>query len=185
MKYPALLALPVLMILDYYATVLGSVWHDRGYNRHFVSQHYELNPVWQRSIDERNWFNPRHLAFVVLASGGLIALLQRDALPNAWAEGFVGVALGTYAVLLGRHLGNLMIFRYFSNHPNEVTGTVSMAHPLLLAISGTQLAVALVPLVLVALLSGSTYAIGGAIGALAVTAMHLAWLRKARAEQQA
>jgi len=184
MKYPALLALPVLMIVDYYATLLGAVWQQRVYGRHFTSQHYELNPVWQDAVAERKWFNPRHLALAILTPAALTALLQIGSFPDLWARGLVGAVLGVYAVLLGRHVGNLMIFRYFENHPEEAAGSVSMAHPLVLAISGAQLAVAVLPLALIAVLTANPYATGGALGALVLALVHLGWLRRAKSRQQ-
>lgn len=47
MKHPEVLILPVLMIADYYLTILGSILYSQGYGKHIRFEHYELNPVWQ------------------------------------------------------------------------------------------------------------------------------------------
>ena len=74
-----LLAVPVLMLLDYLLTILGAKASVRVYRRHFVVPNYELNPLWQESVRKQRWLNPRHLAIVCFATGLLLCF-------DRWAD---------------------------------------------------------------------------------------------------
>ena len=66
MRHPEVLLAPLLMVADYYLTLLGAHLAEHSYRRHFKTAHYELNPFWQSAMVRRQWINLRHLAGVVL-----------------------------------------------------------------------------------------------------------------------
>ena len=180
MKYPSILLLPLLMMLDYYGTLLGAVWIKRGYSDHFGMEHYEMNPVWQDSVEQVKWLNPRHLATTAAVTVGSIIVLQIGDYPSYLAHGFIGLLLGMYAMLVGRHMSNVLTYRYVACHKGELSGEVEIAHPMMLNFSATQLAPVAIPLGLVAALSGSAYVVGATIGVLGLLLSHHTWIRKAR-----
>ena len=180
MKYPVILLLPVLMLLDYFGTLVGAVMIKKGYSDHFGMEHYEMNPVWQDSVAGSKWFNPRHLATTLAMTVGAIAILELTDHPTWLAHGFIGALLAIYALLVGRHLSNIITFRYVSLHPEEVSGTVHMAHPMLLTLSASQLAPVAIPLALIAALTTSAYVVGATIGIAGLFLSHSQWIRKAR-----
>lgn len=85
MHHPVILAVPLLMLLDYALTILGARASLQVYRRHFRMPHYELNPMWQKSVAQLRWFNPRHLGLVCLVTALLL-------LPE-WLPDFPFVAL--------------------------------------------------------------------------------------------
>ena len=49
MHHPELLLLPILMFADYFLTVLGAIHAEKKHSQHIRSEHYELNPAWQKA----------------------------------------------------------------------------------------------------------------------------------------
>lgn len=179
MKYPAVLLIPVLMLADYFLTVAGAAASRRGYGRTFRLAHYELNPVWQRDIARRRWLNPRHLLLTFLASGLLIALTESEAVPETVIRPLLGALLAVFAALVGRHLGNLLVFHHLIRRPGDVSGAVSLSHGFSLSNSLYQLVAVIVPVLMLAWLSSDPYVLGGAIGLGSLAFVHLMWMVRA------
>jgi len=81
MHHPESLLIPVLMLCDYWLTVAGARAREGAYAEHFKTRHYELNPLWQKAIARKRWFNLRHLG-LTLAFGALFFHLGETALAN-------------------------------------------------------------------------------------------------------
>jgi len=52
--FPEVLLLPVMMILDYVLTLTGAKLAERKYRLHFKIVQYELNPIWQKSVNHKD-----------------------------------------------------------------------------------------------------------------------------------
>ncbi len=186
MNHPEVLLLPVLMLADYFGTLVGAVAIRNGYSDHFGMEHYEMNPVWQESIGKIQWFNARHLGMTAAISIGTAVLVEIDGfLPEHLAEGYIGALLGTFAYMVGRHVSNYFSFRYVAMHRDELEGTVHMAHTTLLAFSAAQVAVVAIPLAVIAAVTVNPYVIGAAIGVSGLLISHSGWIKKARAQDPA
>jgi hypothetical protein len=179
-KHPEIILLPPMMFADYFLTVLGAIQRDKKYARHFKMQHYELNPIWQKSISRKKWFNLRHTLLVVIMNAALIWALEFGDIPDAFAEIILGSLLVVYGVVIGRHFSNLLIFRYIEKNSSQISGEVSMSHRLVLSISTYQMLVALIPVVLIAVFSRSNFARGGVLGAVILFATHWGWRRNVK-----
>jgi len=178
MKYPQVVLLPLLMLSDYFLTVLGAVLKERGYNRHFKTQHYELNPIWQESISRKKWLNPRHILLTLLVTGGLAGILESGCIPDPLAEGLFGCLFVFYGMIVGRHLSNILIFRRLAQSTEEISGQIAMAHSLALAISTCQYLVVAVPVALIAVFSPTPFVLGGLVGTVLLFVVHGAWIRR-------
>src|SRR5262245_6019846 len=85
MLHPEVLLVPVLMVLDYYLTLYGAHLAEQSYRRHFKTEHYELNPIWQRAVARRRWINLWHLGGRrTCVPGGGPGTGERVAKPLAW-----------------------------------------------------------------------------------------------------
>src|SRR5262249_53832041 len=135
MKYPQILLLPVMMFADYFLTVWGAILKERKHSEHFKHEHYELNPIFQKEIAKKKWFNPRHTLVTILVSLGLALLLQFGDIPDAVAEGLLGYFFTLFGAIIGRHLSNILIFKQMARSPNEVSGQIKMSHGMALSIS--------------------------------------------------
>ena len=176
MKYPQLILLPLLMLADYFLTVWGAVLKDKGYGKHFKVEHYELNPVWQKSISEKRWVNPRHLLLTLFTSSLLAALLELGGLPDPAVEGMFGCLFVFFGIIVGRHLSNILTFRLFARRPGDISGQLTMAHSLALSTSTFQYLVAAIPVAMVAIFSPTPFSLGGAVGAVLIFVVHAVWI---------
>lgn len=125
-------------------------------------EHYELNPIWQKSISQRKWFNLRHTLLVMAVTVVLVGVL---------------VVSG---MLLGRHISNLLLFRYLARRPDQISGEVTISHQLVLAISMYQTMLVIIPMALIAIFSHNNFARGGLLGAALLFCVHLVWMYKAK-----
>ena len=180
MNHPALLAIPVLMVADYLLTIYCAK-ESKDYRKYFPSQSYELNPFLRRAVDNGQWFNPRH-AIAVIANTAcffLADLLLWDY--PAWFEVALGSQFGLFGLLCGRHISNLLIYRYVNRHPEEISGQVRMSTEMLLKISQFH-QIGLLPIfALVAVFNPMPYTIGLSLGIVLGIFIHIFWSYKARA----
>ena len=163
------------MFLDYFLTILGAVQREKKYSEHSKIQHYELNPLWQKAIAQKKWFNIRHTLITVVLSAYLIWFANYADVPDGLIDGLLGCLIVCFAVLVGRHISNLLIFRYSWQNPDALSGQVKMSHPMLLAVSSYQLTTVLLPVVLIAACTSSPFAYGGVAGVCLLLVSHGIW----------
>jgi hypothetical protein len=182
MKHPACLLVPLFMLADHFLTLAGALQKRRQYDEHFKMEHYELNPIWQQSIAQRKWFNPRHILLTIFVSVALALLAEFGDMPEFLIQGLLGGVLVLYGTILGRHLANLLMFGQVNRRPEEITGCVTMTHALILSLSLYQYVAVLVPLALLVAFVPSSFAVGGLGGVILLLAMHVRWIVKHRRE---
>ncbi len=180
MRHPELLGLPVLMLADYVLTVAGVHWRLRVYSRHFKTEHYELNPVWQKAMQRPRWFNPRHLLLTAAFTAALAALIEAGGVDDRIADFVVGALYGAFGSVIGRHLANLWQFAYLGRHAEALSGEVAISHDYVLTLSAAQYLGTVLPLGLLAALAPSPLSLGALSGAVLLLALHLAWRRRHR-----
>jgi hypothetical protein len=180
MNHPEALLVPASMLTDYWLTVAGARLADSAYSAHFKRQHYELNPIWQKAIARKKWFNGRHLALTTIAGGASVLLGELLAPRDPIAAWFFGCVLGTFGLIIGRHLSNLALFAYVRRHPEQIVGVVTMSHELVLWLSIFQLAPVILTLLLISIVAPSPQTSGAIMGVCILSAIHLLWLRRHR-----
>lgn len=180
MKHPEMLLLPVLMLCDYYLTVVGFVLYRKGYRNRVKIDQYELNPLWQASISKVRWFNPRHLAIVALVTGAVFFLVEYIDSPPETVAFLFGVVFMASAVLVSRHIANILFFTYAIRHPEQFSGEVHIGHEMTLKTSQCHVLAALLPLILIAVFVPSPFVIGSVVSVLMLLLVHSLWLRKYR-----
>jgi hypothetical protein len=176
MKHPEFFIIPVLMFADYFLTLAGAVLKDKKYADHFKAEHYEMNPVWQKEVEQKKWFNPRHIMLTILISSLLILLVEYGEVDESFTQGMLGCLASIYGMVIGRHLSNLLIFSYINRKPDEIHGEVTMAHTLLLMLSLYQYIVVLVPVLLIAIFSPSPFVTGVLVGVILLQVLHFKWI---------
>lgn len=192
MRHPEVLLLPIFMLLDYYLTIIGAALNEKGYAKYIAMQHYEMNPVWQKQIAQKKWFNPRHLSLTA-ALTALMVLVVEVSLPNppfAFLDPILtpflmGFLLVLFASVLGRHVSNILIFRSVLRNPDGISGRAEITHGMMLSWSMYQHAALLLPLVLITVFVPHPFVLGGFAGALILIPIHLSWIRKHREKTRA
>lgn len=179
MNHPELIAVPILMLADYALTILGARSSAIVYRNHFTMPSYELNPRWRKSVDQIQWFNFRHISIVVLVTVLLVLLDHTELLPHSTFQLALGMLFGAFGSVCGRHLTNLMLFRYLNRHPHEISGQIQLSLKLTLKISQfTYLGLIPLCVIVVTLVPGS-YTLGALLGILALVFVHFVWERRA------
>ena len=179
MKHPIALIIPVLMLCDYYLTIVGSILCRRGYGKHIKAEQYELNPAWQSSINKRKWFSARFFISVALVTLFAVFISEAgDALITGLGDFFVAMLIVLFSALIGRHLSNILIFRYVIKHPEEISGETHLGQKMLLKMSQYHILLALCPFIVVALYVQAPFVLGGLSGLLLLWAIHRTWLSK-------
>jgi uncharacterized membrane protein YciS (DUF1049 family) len=180
MNHPELLLFPVMMLLDYFLTVWGAILSERKYKQHFKFEHYEINPIWQKTIARKQWFNPKHLASVAFVS--VMCILWS----NGWTgrdyvmEGMFGFITIFIAGIIGVHVSNILTFNYLLRHPEFVSGEVTMSHLLTFSMSRFRLCTLFFPLVLISIFSPTPFVIGGLCSQIVHFIVNLVWTAKAK-----
>jgi hypothetical protein len=157
--------------------VLSAIQKDKTFARYFKINHYELNPVWQKDISEKKWFNPRHIILTCFVSGSLYIFLEKLGLNFLLAKFILGMILITFGMVVGRHITNLLTFWFLNKNPDEISGEIKMSHRYLLNNSLFQIITVAIPVMIGAIYSQSAFVAGGALGLLLFIITHLIWIR--------
>jgi hypothetical protein len=180
MKHPEVFLVPAFMFADYFLTLAGAVQNEKKWGDHLKTEHYELNPTWRKHVAQRKWFNPKHILHTVALTLLLILLAEFGEMSESIVEGVLGCLLVFFGMIIGRHLCNLMIFRYVIRKPEEISGQVTMTHALLLWMSLYEYLVFFIPLILIAFFAPSPFVAGALFAVVLLLAVHLKWIRKYR-----
>jgi len=180
MDYPQLLLIPIFILADYLLTIAGARLIDQKYSQHFRSEHYELNPVWQTQVASKKWFNPRHTLLTTLLTALLILGTEFGDLPESLVRGILGFLLVFFGIVIGRHVGNILTFQHVIKQPSQISGQVTLAHSLSLLVSLYQMALVLVPLVLIWLFEPGPFTSGALLAGLFQILVHLGWIYQNR-----
>ncbi|MBP7176915.1 MAG: hypothetical protein KBA53_11975 [Thermoclostridium sp.] len=109
--------IPLFMMADYYLTLLGEKL-SKEYRKHYVVKEYEVNPLWQKDVNQRKWFNPKQLVLVAVFTALFYFFIR-----YLYAEDYllmqllIGMITAPYVIILGRHLSNLLLFIYIRKNP--------------------------------------------------------------------
>jgi len=174
-KLIAVISIPVMMITDYYLTLLGKRSRDSVYFQHIASEEYELNPAWQKDINRFRLFNYKHILTVILVTGYFYfaALLIRQ----SWFDILFGALFNLYAYIIMRHLNNIFIFRYVNKNPDLMSGKTTVAHLFNLKMSQYQSFTTALVLLLIFGWTQSWFLLGGGCGLLLFSLTQLRWIR--------
>ena len=183
MDYPAILLIPVLMLADYYLTLVGYVLYEKKYAEHFNIDHYELNPVWQNVITKKKWFSPRHLIGTILFTILLVYALEFDDKPEILVEFLLGFFLVGSGILIGNHFNNILMLWHVIRKPEVVSEQISLDHGYSLSRSMYKYVGVLVPLLIISLFTPSYFVIGGTLSCALQMVVHLVWMLIYRLKQ--
>ena len=175
----ALVAWSAIYISDYYLTIYAARLYRTAAQDHFSLQgSYELTPYYQKDVNALKLVSARFVAMLVL-SGLLIALIWFLSVkviffPELYLLTLGGLMLREAAVHL-RHVRNIATFR-LSRSPGAVEGRVVYSRPFSLRLSAVELLTFAMFCLLLSLVVGSWFVLGGALacGVLAVQHWRLA-----------
>ncbi len=170
------------MLLDYYLTLIGALLHRKTYGENMRVQYYELNPAFQKSVAQIQWFNPRHFLSVIFVTSILILFSETDHIATPSGQFFLGLLIIMFAAINGRHIGNILTFYFILYHPRQLSGHMYFDHLLTLKISQHQLLFLLFPLIAIGYMYPIPFILGGIASVFIVMLHHATWI--ARYKQQ-
>lgn len=136
--------------------------------------------MWQSSVANMRWLNPRHLIGVALVTGFVLVPVECLDWPPDVVAFLLGVLVMGSAVLVSGHIANILIFRYALRHPTELSGQVRIGYEMSLKTVQYRVLAVLLPLLLVTVLAPSPFLIGSTISVLMLMLAPSRWLRKYR-----
>ncbi len=176
MKHPEIFLIPIFGLADYYLTLAGLVLREKKYGDHFQSDHYELNPVWQKTIARKEWFNPFHLFLTAGQTLMIYYVVEIMGMP----EDLVAVLFGFYFVgsgmIIGSHLEHILTYWQVIRKPSHLSGQVYTSHSLSLLESMHRSLVLLVPMSLILWFAPSPFVLGGTLFAGLLIVTHGVWI---------
>jgi uncharacterized membrane protein len=177
MRYPIVLLIPVLMLVDYYLTIAGVILYRRKYGQHYKLPQYELNPIWQSDIGKQRWINLRFLVIVLVVTVLFILLGQMVSPENSEAFQIpLGMLFTIYGLIIGRHLSNILIFRYAAKHPSAMTGELRITQEMALKLSQYSTVMVALPVLAITLATRTPFAWGSLTGIIVIGLVHYVWL---------
>jgi hypothetical protein len=175
MRHPEVFLVPLLLLVDYFLTVAGAKLAAGRYNQHFKFEHYELNPLWQKDVAQRKWFNAKHLLIVVVIGFGCYIWADDWQDDSPLSQMALGAALILYSTILATHVANIMTFWRLVRNPDEVKGEITMSHKHLLAVSQYRSFMAIFPVALAAWFSPSPFLYGGIFALVFFNVVQAIW----------
>jgi hypothetical protein len=169
----------ILYISDYYLTIYGARLYKDASQYFSVEGSYELTPYYQQDIDALRLLSPRFL--IALFASTLLLLMVRGlsfGIPAIYA--FVcGVLMLMEAAIHFRHIRNIATYKQLKAG-NAATGKLAYTRWFVYSVSATDIFAFSVFCLIIALLLGSWFFVGGAVGCLRLAIGHLLKSREAR-----
>ena len=176
-----ILLLPILMIADYYLTILGAVLREKKYGDYFPVETYELNPGYREEIDDKKLFSARFIGQLALNFGILFlaSFFLRDHLEFLyWIV--LGFYLTLFAYINGLHLSNIANFLFIKSNSDEMKGEIRISHRYNLHSALFANFILLAPLVFILIFSYSHFVAGALIAVIYNVFLCLMWIVKNR-----
>lgn len=175
-SHPEVLLIPLLMLFDYFLTVLGARLAEHGYRRHFKFPDYELNPAFQKSIAAKKWFSPKHIIAVVLVAAYCAFWYHWWQGDDPVFEGCFGAFLTVFITVIGGHLANIWTFYFMLRYPDQVSGEVILTQRYVLHLTRSRMLMLLLPLAASAVVVRAPFLLGAVAGALALILIQTLWI---------
>lgn len=177
----------ILMILDMKLTQKGYAVAQEGYNDHFETPHYEMNPRYQELIhDQKDLPKRTYLARISIAGalGVLVYIIrlpffnETRAISEKIIEFVVGGFLLLYLMINLNHLTNLYTFRYIRNHPEAIEGSLKMNEKYSYATTRRNYFNFIIIWIVVYILTGRLFFFGGVVEQIILIFFSYRWEEK-------
>lgn len=162
-------------ISDYALTLYTARLYHAGARQHFgFGGSFELTPYFQSDIDKLRRLSPRFWLALLLSmvTMGLVWVLSVAVLRLPTFFTFlIGAMLLRQAAVHLRHARNLVLFRAVRD-TSDVSGQITYARPLVLKLSSAEFGAYGLLYLILALVTGSWFVLGGAVSCAVVSVQH-------------
>lgn len=167
MRIIAVISIPILMLSDYFFTLLGKKLRDNVYVQHISSEQNELNPGWQIDINKMKKLNYKHILGVILVTGYFYFAAQL--LRDSWFDIIYGALFSIYVFIVMSRLTNMLIYKFANKNPGQLSGKAVIGHLFMLKISEYHAFTMALFLLLIFAWSLSWFVLGAGCGLLILT----------------
>jgi len=178
MKHPEVFLITILMLLDYYMTVLNNIKREKKASEFFKYEYFELNPIFQKAVSKNQWFNLHHLILTLLVTGLIVIFSELFKIDDFIVKIAISYLIVTFGMMVGRHLYNFFSNNYIEKEPNSLSGQLSFTHQYTLHDSMYMNFQVAIPIILIGILIPHPYVIGGILSIFSQTIVHISWIRK-------
>ncbi len=185
MKYPIVIALPLLMLADYYLTLLGAVLKDKKYSKFVVIEDYELNPRFQEAIKQKKLINIKHFLFTFLLSLLMIGLTEFINMPREVIGFILGIFLIAYGMIVGGHITNILWFWYVIKKEDQIGGQIHYTYEASVFMTMFHYLMPLLLLIIICIYEKSLFVLGGICGVLLLVRAHFRFLKMMKKKKAA
>lgn len=176
MDHYEIFLLPLLMMADYYLTLAGATLYKQAYGNYFVLDSYELNPVWQESVNKPKKFDFGHAFMSIVFTVVFISIDYYHIINEKMLQGVLGYYIVLYSLINAKHLENISIFKFTNKHSGLLKGKVLINYEMSVKMSQYRMIFLFIPLSIIAFYSNSYFAWGGALSVIGAWLSHSSWL---------
>ncbi len=177
MAHYEIFLLPLLMIADYYLTLIGASLYKQSYGNYFVLDNYELNPMWQSSVGKSEKFDFRHLFMSIVFTIVFMSFDYYNIINEKILQVLLGYYIVLYSLINAGHLENIFIFKYTNTHPSLLKGKVFINYEMSVKRSQYRVLSLFIPLSIIAFYTKSYFAWGGALSTIGAWLTHSSWIK--------
>lgn len=153
---------PLLVLANIALFHYSNAMRKRAHAKFFDYELYNLNPIWQKSVDSRRWLSIPSVTSMILL--GLYFYFLPGIL-EAWMLRFIqGMFLGVYATLIGRYFANILLFAAVHKNPKLLEGSVKISSEFLYRDSRYKLLPVICLLFVLALMERTPFLFGALFG---------------------
>jgi hypothetical protein len=167
----------LLSFLDYWLTLIAKKYYDKYSSKYLQIETYELNPVFQKSINEGK-YNFGHLIGVSILIAIVIFLFYFDRFNFAF-EFVVGMIIITRISVINGHVQNIAYCNFINKHPNLIEGKIKREMGLQYYMSVLGSFSLLSILLIIFIFDQSVFLFGGILGTLLSSIKHYRLSQKA------
>ena len=182
--WPGIIVWSLLYISDYYLTIYGARLYQNHARRYIVFEgSYELTPYFQADINALRRLSPRFIwslsmTWLALSLVWLLGVWFFQ-VPETFSL-VIGALILVEAVVHIRHIRNIVLFRLTRQDDGGLTGKIEYARWVTLRLSSVEMLSFAALFLLIFLVTGSWFFLGGVLRTLAEGLKHIRLARKAR-----
>lgn len=170
------------MFLDYYLTLKGAKLYREGFSSHIKAENYELNPMFQKSIQAFK-YDKRHFISMVMVSVLIYFLYflagkNGNFFPQQQITLIPGIFFTIFLYVNANHLRNITLFKVVKQNPTILRGQVEQDYLYALKNGEAQILVVFIPLLVIFIFTPSYFSFGALLGLGAVYSQLRGWKKK-------
>lgn len=177
----------VLYTADYYMTIYAArLYQAKGREYMVFEGSFELTPYFQGDVDHLRRVSPRFLVMLLFSCAGIVVVwwlsVRAGGLPAIYSC-LIGALVLREAVVHMRHARNIVYFKQVQSG-NGIKGKIEYSRRFILKASAVDLFGFAVLFLILALISGSWFCLGGAVACGVTGLQHRALAKKATSSTQ-